>query len=89
MREACVCVSVTRRSDRIRLLPLRRDDRSRVLIGAAGIWRSDWRRQNFGAVIGHYACRLLALAREAIDNTRAGDSGRLQAATPHLPDVGQ
>ncbi len=27
---------------RIRLWPLRRDDSSSILIGAGGIWRSDW-----------------------------------------------
>ncbi len=26
----------------IRIWPLRRDDSSRVLIGAGGMWRSDW-----------------------------------------------
>ncbi len=36
--------------NRIRLWPLRRDDSSRVLIGAGGTWRSEWPRrvQAFG-----------------------------------------
>ncbi len=46
----------------IRLWPLRRGDSSRVLIGSAGIWRSDWRRWNVGVLIGQGACRLLASA---------------------------
>ncbi len=54
-RDALECV-------RIRLWPLRREDRSRVLIGAAGTWRSDWRRWDVGVL-------LLALAREGIDST--------------------
>ncbi len=67
------CVSVTHRSVfRIRLWPVRRDDISRVLIGAAGVWRSDWRRRTVGAPIGRRARSLLALAREAIDSMRAG-----------------
>ncbi len=43
--EACVCVG-------FRLWPLRREDSSRVLIGAAGTWRSDWRRRDVGVLIG-------------------------------------
>ncbi len=65
MRRACVSV-------RIRLLPLRRDGSSRVLIGAAGMRLSDWRRRNVGALLGQSACRHLALARETIDSMRAG-----------------
>ncbi len=64
-RDAPKCV-------RIHLWPLRRDDSSRVLIGAAGVWRSDWRRRNVGPLIGQSACRLLAFVREAIDSTCAG-----------------
>ncbi len=71
------CVSVTRRS----VL----DDSSRVLIGEAGLWRCDWCRRNVGALIGQSACRLLACARAAIDSTRAGASGGLQAATTRPP----
>ncbi len=42
---------------------LRHDGSSRVLIGAAEVWLSDWRPQNVGAVIGQSACRILAFAR--------------------------
>ncbi len=42
LREACVCKRVAPKCVRIRLWPLRRDDSSRVLIGAAGMRRSDW-----------------------------------------------
>ncbi len=66
---------------RFRLWPLMRDDSSLVVIGAAGSWRSDWRRLNVVALIGQSTCRLLALAREAIDSTRAWASGSLQSAT--------
>ncbi len=79
--EACVCNRDTLQCVRIRLWPLRRDDSSRVLIGAAGMRRSYWCRRNVGALIGQRACRLLALARAAIDSTRVGASGSLQAAT--------
>ncbi len=65
---------------RIRLWPLRRDDSSRVLIGAAGTWPSDWRRRDVGVLIGQSAYGLLALAREAIDSTRAGASDSLHSA---------
>ncbi len=64
--------------------PLRRDDSSRVVIGVAGIWRSDWHRRHVGTLIGQSACRLLALPREAIDSTRAGASGNLQSAATLL-----
>ncbi len=37
---------------RIRHWPLRRDDSSRVLIGAVGTWRSDWRRWDVSALVG-------------------------------------
>ncbi len=87
LREACVCKRDTSKCARIRLWPVRRDDSSCVLIGAAGVWRSDWRRRTVGAPIGQSACRLLACAREAIDSTRARDSGGLQAATPGSPFV--
>ncbi len=36
-----------------------------------------------GALIGQSACRLLALARESIDSTRAGASRSLQLASPN------
>ncbi len=42
LREACVCKREAPMRVRIRLLPLMRDDSSRVLIGAAGTWSSDW-----------------------------------------------
>ncbi len=69
--EACVYKHDAPTCDRIRLWPLRRDDSSRVLIGANGIRRSDLRRRNVGALIGQSACRLLACARAAIDRTLA------------------
>ncbi len=40
------------------LKSVRRDDSSRVLIGAAGRSRSDWRRRSVGTLIGQSACRL-------------------------------
>ncbi len=86
MRRACF--NITRRCVSIRRWPLRRDDRSRVLIGAAGMWRSDWRRRNVGALIGECLYRLLALALEAIDGMRAGDSGSLQAVTTNTIHLG-
>ncbi len=46
--EACVCERDAPKCVRIRLLPVRRDDSSRVLVGAAGLWRSDWRRRKCG-----------------------------------------
>ncbi len=49
-----------------------------VLIGAGG---------SVGALIGRSACRLLACARAAIENTRAGASGSLQAATTNTSVV--
>ncbi len=78
-RDALKCV-------RIRNWPLRRDDRLRVLIGAAGTWRSDWCRRDVGFLIGHSACRLLALAREAIDSTCACASGSLHPVAIGLPE---
>ncbi len=81
LREARVCKRDAPKCLIIRLWPVRRDDSSRVLIGAAGLWRSDWRRQNVGALIGQSACRHLGWARAAIDSTRARASGSLQAAT--------
>ncbi len=57
LREACVCKRDAPTCVRIRLWPLRRDDSLRVLIGAAGMWRSDWRRRDVGALIGQSACR--------------------------------
>ncbi len=52
LREACVRNSDAPKWVRVRLWPLRRDDSSHVLIGAAGSWRSDWRRRDVGALIG-------------------------------------
>ncbi len=43
LRDACVFKSDAPKSPRLRLWPVRRDDSSRVLIGAAGRSRSDWR----------------------------------------------
>ncbi len=77
-RDAPTCV-------RIRLWPFRRDDSSRVLLGAAGLWRSDWRRRNVGALIGQIAFSLLAPARAAIDSAWA--SGSVQEAT--TPPINQ
>ncbi len=87
LREACVCKRDAPKCVRIRLWPLMRDDSSRVLIDAAGVWPSDWRRRNLSALIGQSARRRLAFAREAIDSTCARASGSLQAATtgPALP----
>ncbi len=65
------------------LWPLRRDDSSCVLTGAAVSWRSDWHRRDVGALIGQSACRLFALAREAIDSTRVGASGSLYSAATY------
>ncbi len=76
-RDAPMCVGTG-------LWPLKRDDSSRGLVGAAGTWRSDWRRPDVGALIGQSACRLLALARVAIDSTRAGASGSLHSAATIL-----
>ncbi len=84
LREECVYKRDAPKCVRIRLWPFRRDDSSRVLIGAAGMLRSDWRRRNVGALIGQRACRLLALAREAIDSTRAAANGSSQVATTDL-----
>ncbi len=81
LREAGVCKHDASTCLRIRLWPVRHEDSSRVLIGAAGLWRSDWRRRNLGALNGQSACRLLVCARAAIDSTRARASGGLQAAT--------
>ncbi len=81
MRKACAYKRDVPTCVRIRLWPLRHDDSSLVLIGAAGRWRSDWRRRDVGVLIGQSACRLLALTREAVDSTRAEASGSLQSAT--------
>ncbi len=62
--------------DRIHLW---RDNSSHVLIGAGGMWRSDSRKRNVGARIGHSALWLLAFAREAIDRTGAGASSSLHS----------
>ncbi len=48
LREACVCKRDALKCLRIRLWPVRRDDSSRILIGAAGFSRSDWRRRKCG-----------------------------------------
>ncbi len=87
LREACVCKRDAPKCVRIRLWPVRRDDSSRALIGAAGLWRSDWRRRNVGALIGQSACRLLACTRAAIDSTRARASGSFQASTTCPPEL--
>ncbi len=42
LREACVCNRDALKCVRICFWPLRGDDSLRVLIGAAGAWRSDW-----------------------------------------------
>ncbi len=84
MRDVSVCKRDAPMCVRIHLWPLRRDDSSRVLVDASGMWRSDWRRWNVGALIGQSACRLLALAREVIDNTCAGTSGSLQSASTNF-----
>ncbi len=60
LREACEFERYAAMCVRIRLWPHRRDDSSRVLIGSAGTWRSDWRRRNVGVQIGQSACGLLA-----------------------------
>ncbi len=69
---------------RVRLWPLRRDNSSHVLIGAAGSWRSDWRRRDVGTLIGQRACRLLAIERVVIDSSHAEASGSLQSAATEL-----
>ncbi len=75
---ACVNVMYVR----IRLWPLWRDDSSRVLIGAAGRSRSDWRRRTVGALIGQSACRLLACACEQQSIARVqGLAAACKAAT--------
>ncbi len=84
MREACVFNRDAPKCVKIRLWPIRRDNSSRVLIGAAGMWHLHWRRRNVGALIGQRAGRLLALAREAIDSTLAGANGSMQAATTEI-----
>ncbi len=80
VKRVCVCNRDAPTCVRIRLWLLRLDDSSRVLIGAAGMWWPDWCRWNVGFLIGQSTCRRLALAREAIDSTRAGASGSLQSA---------
>ncbi len=72
-RDALRCV-------KIRFWQLRREDSSRALIGGAGTWRSDWHIRDVGILIGQRACRLLALALEAIDSTRGCASGSLYSA---------
>ncbi len=69
MREAYVSKLDALTCVRFRLWTLRRDDRSRDLIGAAGTWRYDWHTRDVGVLIGQSGCRPLALAREAIDST--------------------
>ncbi len=62
-------MSVTRRCViRIRIWPPKRDQRSGVLIGAGGTWRSDWPE-------------LLAFAREALESSRAKSSVSLHSTT--------
>ncbi len=65
---------------RIRLWPLKRDESSRVLIGAAGTWPSDWRRRDVGVLIGQIAYGLLALARVANYITRVDASDNLHSS---------
>ncbi len=84
MREAYVCKYVVPMCGRIRVI--RCEDSSRVLIGAAGTWRSDWHRRNLGALISQSAYRLLALAREAIVSTRACASGSLHSIAMNHPE---
>ncbi len=76
--EACVCKGDAPTCPNSPL-PIRRDDSSHVLIGAVGMWRSDWRRRNVGSLNGQSACRVLA-----IDSTRAGAIGNLKSATTKL-----
>ncbi len=71
LREACVFLRDAPKSPRLRLWPVGRDDSSRVLIGAAGRSRSDWRRRTVGALIGQSVCRLLACACEQQSIARA------------------
>ncbi len=52
---------------RIRLWPLKRDDNSRVLIGVAGMWHSDWPARVYSNDVS-----------TRIDNSRAGACGSLQ-----------
>ncbi len=52
LHEACVCKRDAPMCVRIRLGPLRREDSSRVLIGAGRTWSSDWRSWDVGVVIG-------------------------------------
>ncbi len=80
LREACVCKRDAPMCFSIRSWPLRRDDSSRVLIGAGVAWRFDWRRRDVRVLNGQSACILLALAREAIDSTPASASGCLHSA---------
>ncbi len=62
LREARVCECGAPMCVRIQRWLLRRADRSSVLIGAIGTWRSHWRRRDVGVLIGQSVCRLLALA---------------------------
>ncbi len=64
---------------RVHLWPLWRDDSSRVPIGTAGSWRSDWRMRDVGALIGQSACRLWRW-REKRLKARAKASSRLSCA---------
>ncbi len=67
---------------RIRLWPLRRDNSSRVLISAAGTWRSDRRRRDVGVLIGQSGCGFFGVS--APDSTRACDPQR-KAAVSLIP----
>ncbi len=60
LREAYVCKRDAPMFGIIRFWPLRRDDNSSILIGAAGTWRSNWRRLDVGVLIGQSARRRLA-----------------------------
>ncbi len=71
MRLACFKRDAPK-SPRLRLWPVRRDDSSRVLIGAAGRSRSDWRRRSdWLERVQAFSVRV----RAAIDSTRAGARG--------------
>ncbi len=86
LREACVFQRDAPKSPGIRLWPVRRDESSRVLIGAAGRSRSDWRRRTLGALIGQSACRLLVCACEQKSIARAqGLAAACKAATTRAP----
>ncbi len=55
LREACLCNRDETTCPRIRIWPLRRDNSSRALIGAAVALRSDWHRRDEGVQVGQIA----------------------------------